>query len=200
VTTPALLPAAARLYARWEPFQDVDAEQGYPLAYLAEAMCVANEIADILARDSDTHEAWHIIFDPNACPAYVLPWLALAIGVRLLPSDTEAVARARIAAAAGWRRGTRQAIVEEAQPTLTGTKTVRVTKVGAWEIAVLVRTSETPDAAATELAVRRQKPAAVILDFIVSDDVIWAEAGAAVAWDDVDPTVTWDAVELADVS
>lgn len=197
--SPGALPSTAeRLYKRWEPYWEDDAAQGYPLWYLAEALTLDTQEIDDIVRDTDDHEAWHILFDPNAAPAYLLAWMAQFVGVRLLPADTEEQQRSRIQAAAGFYRGTQRAIREEVQTVLTGAKTVKVLKTGAWTLTVVTRTAQTPDPAAAERAARRQKPAGVVLTYVTSDNPIWFESIGT--WDDVATGVTWNSVTLADVT
>jgi hypothetical protein len=166
---------AERLYDRWEPYWGTDAENGYVLWYLAQALTANLEDVYSLARDSDTHDAWHAVFDPYAAPVWLLPWLAQVVQVTLLPSDTEDQERHRIASAAGFYRGTTRAIQEEVARTLISgdPDRVRVVKAGAWAISVITSTADTPDPAATARAALCQKPAGVFpFTVIVSDEPI----------------------------
>lgn len=188
--------SADRLYARWDPYWSLDAENGYVLKHLAAVLASPREDLDLIIRDSDTYEAWQLIFDPLLCPVWVLPWLAQFVGVTLQASDTIALARARIKAAAGLYRGTQRAIRESVQTTLTGTQTVRIVKTGPWALSVLTRTAETPDAAAAERAARAQKPAGVVMTVAVSDEPFIDEFTRTI--DAI--TATIDSLTLADVT
>lgn len=192
--------AAARLFARLEPLAYADDDNDNALENLATALMTPVEIGEI-TRDDDTHIAWSKLRDPDECPAELLDWLAVDQGI-VFPASalTEAEKRSRITQAAGRYRGTEQAWREEIQRSLTGNKVVRLlTFVGGdrWAVTILTRTNETPDPDAVERTARAGKPAGVVLTFLTTDDVIWAEGASA--WDDVDPSVTWAAVVLADV-
>jgi hypothetical protein len=189
--------AAARLYSRLEP---IAYDDDGTLQALCTALQAPVEICEI-SRDQDNGlVAWEALTDPDACPTELLDWLAIYNGVTLPASAlTEDEKRSRIRQAAGRYRGTQRAWREEIQRSLTGTKTVRIiTFVGGdrWAVAILTRTSETPDPAAVERTARAQKPAGIVLTFLVSDTPIWAEAG--VPWTDVG--VSWHDVTIDDVT
>src|SRR3954468_15507441 len=67
---------AGRIYARWLPLHAGDADAGYPLGALAEALAVPLNPVDELVRESDTHPAWGTLWDVTAAPVWLLPWLA----------------------------------------------------------------------------------------------------------------------------
>lgn len=189
--------SAERALRRVEPIHIGD----QTLEYIVEALNLHNVEIDQVVPDTDTHITWARILDPYTCPTWALGWLAQHVGVRLLPSDTEQQARDRISAAAGLRRTTDQAMKDEVALTLTGTKTVQVlNRVGndSWAQTVKVKTSECPDPTASLAAALRQKRAGVILTFVVSNDVAWAEATRT--WAAVANGVTWTNVQLADVT
>jgi hypothetical protein len=191
--------SAERIYARLEPI-DVGDDT---LKHIAEALGLGAVEVDEVAPGTDTHGPWARIMDPYACPVWALPYLAQWVGERLLPSDSEQDKRDRIAQAAGFYSGTDRAMREEVARTLTGTRTVTVlTRVGGdrWAMTVKVKTSECPSPVASEAAARRQKPAGVVLTFLVSDEPIIDEGGAARTVDGVGATITVDAVTAADIA
>lgn len=176
--------SAERIYARLAP---IDVGDG-TLKHIAEALGLGSVEIDEVVRGTDTHAPWARLMDPATCPVWALGYLAQWVGERLLPLDSEADQRARIAQAAGFYRSTDRAMREEVQRTLTGTKSVTVlNRVGGdrWAQTVKVKTSETPSSAASEAAARRQKEAGVILTFVVSDEPIIDEGGAARAIDGI---------------
>jgi hypothetical protein len=158
---------ADRTLARTQPLLDPD--HGPVLPALIGALTGPAELVWDIARDDDTHISWAKVMDPAAAPAELLPWLALFPGVPLPVGISEQEQRDRIAQAAGFYSGTDRAMREEVQRTLTGAKTVRLIKSDIWHEAILTRTAETPDPGATGRAAVAQKPAGIVLTFIVSD-------------------------------
>lgn len=192
--------ASDRLYERLGPLAAYDPENGNVVQALAETFSLPQDVVDEVARDTDTQLAWQPALDPDTCPAEWLLWLAQFPGVTLLPSDlTEAAKRARIKAATGFYRGTKRAMVEVVQATLTDTRSVQVlTHVGGdmWAITVVVRTSECPSPALSERAALSQKPAGQILTFVVSDEPIIDEGALTI---DTAADVPVDNLNLGDV-
>lgn len=192
--------AGTRLYDRLAPVATYDPENGNIVRAIAEVLAEPQELVDQVARDTDTHLAWQAALDPDVTPDEFLPWLAQFAGTQLLPSDTAEQQRERIKSAAGFHRGTPRAIREEVQLTLTGTKFVNLLqRVGGdmWAITVVTRTTETPDPAATERAARAQKPAGMLMTFVVTDEPIIDEGTRTIDA----ATVTIDAPPtLADVT
>ena len=67
--------AADRIYARFEPYHALDAENGFALQKLLAALAAPLEILEV-ARDSDTNIAWGSVLDPDTADARLLGWLA----------------------------------------------------------------------------------------------------------------------------
>lgn len=164
---------ADRLYRRLAPIAYADPENNLTLRRLCEALMAPVQITDI-SRDTDTHVAWETLFDPDTCPEALLDWLAVYNGVELPASAlTAAEKRSRILQAAGRYRGTERAWREEIQRSLTGTRTVRIVTFvdgDRWKVLIVTRATETPDPAAVERAARAQKPAGILLTFLVTDE------------------------------
>lgn len=148
------------------------------------------------ARGDDTGDLlpWQSLLDPSIANVYALMWLAQLAGVNVpigMESDIDTL-RTFVEAAEGRRRGTLPYMVEVAQRTLTGTETVvtfeRYTG-DAYLLHVITRTDETPDAAATEAAIRSVKPAGIVLSYEVSDGVTWDEP--VHTWDGSTAGTTW---------
>lgn len=103
------------------------------------------------------------------------------VGVAFVGTLTEVQQRQRIEDQEGRRRGTRAAIEAAAKKTLTGGQQVFIyEKWGgdAYTLRVVTYTAETPDPAATEAAIRRQKPAGIVLIYeVVTAGTIDALAG-----------------------
>lgn len=172
-----------RIYRRLEPLADSDDTTAGVLHAIAGALGTGATPVDEVARDTDTHPAFGMLLDPDAAPSWALSWLAQFPGVTLQPSDTEQQQRDRISAAAGFYRGTVQAMIETVQATMTGAKSVTVlTRVSGnrWAMTVVCRAADTPDPDAAERAALSQKPAGFFpWNFVVSDEPIIDEAGAS---------------------
>lgn len=160
-----------RFYDTFEPFHDMDAAEGYPLAYFCAALAVPfDQVADLTRDQGDGTPGWVILFDPYACPEPLLPWLAQWEGVEIPPGLATAEVRALIDEAPAQQRGTPDAIVSTAQRYLTDTRTVimRERYPSDDEGALYIRTltSETPaPALVAQVLQQRQIPAGIIMDY-----------------------------------
>lgn len=159
------------VYAALEPLASVDSSYGWPLLLFAGALAAPVEDIAALVRDSAAGPGWSAAVDVDRCPDFALPWLAQCNGTVLTPGMTADEQRAAIKDEPGFRRGTLGAIVAAAQKTLTGAKQVLVKERdgGAYKLTVHTFTSETADTAATEAAIRAQKPAGIILTYSAID-------------------------------
>lgn len=201
---PGPLPSSGdRLYARLEPIAYADPDNGYPLKNLTGALMAPREILDSVTMDHGDTIGWGVAVDPDTAPDDLLDWLAQLVGV-VFPASalTAAEKRSRIQQAAGFYRGTPRAIREEVQRVLTGTKYVGVFERpggAAYQLTVVTRTSETPDAAAAERAARAQKPAGMVMTFSTTSTPIIDEGGAARTIDAIGSAgTTIDGVTVAD--
>lgn len=157
---------AEALYDALTPLNDPDPDGA--LQTWCEQFCAPVErIWERLAETED-QPGWAVLFDADNCPAYALPWLAQFVGVRIEDQWSEQEIRDAIKTPTGWKRGTPAAMITAAAATLTGAKSVGfIERSGgdAYALAVRTLTSETPDPAGTEAAIRRQKPIGIILDY-----------------------------------
>ena len=169
--------AATELYGRMEPYAHADPATGWPLAWLCEA--IGSQFEDV---DDVAIQGWAYLTNPDECPAWWLPHLAMWAGVQLDTGLPEADQRYQIRAMIGLRRGTPAAMVAAAVPYLTGERRVRMTERNggnAYEVLVETYTSETPDSAAVERALLSQKPAGVRLVYQVIDGWTYGDLAAA---------------------
>lgn len=201
---PGPLPSSGdRLYARLEPIAYADPDQGFPLKGLSGALMAPREIIDNVTQDQGDTIGWGVAVDPDTAPDDLLDWLAQLPGVILPPSAlTAAEKRDRISQAAGFYRGTPRAIREDVQRTLTGSQYVGIFERpggNAYQLTVVTRTSETPDAAAAERAARSQKPAGIVMTFSTTSTPIIDEGGAARTIDAIGTAgTTIDGVAISD--
>lgn len=150
--------------------------------------------------------------DPVAAPAAWLPWMAQLVGARLDSAASEMEQRDTVRyATSGWRAGSRQAIADAAKTALTGEKHAEIhphqipagggglTPGTIWDITIVTKAEETPDAGAVLGAIERKgvRPAGTVLhhaSFTASWDAIEANFPT---WDDIDAT-NWTGLESAE--
>lgn len=138
-----------------------------------------------------------------------LPWLAQMVGARLDPGASEQEKRDTIRfTTSSWRAGTRQALVDAARSALTGSRYAVVVPhqkpdvaLGLipgtpWDITIVTRTSETPDAGAVLAAILRKgvKPAGAVLYHRTYESSWDAIESTFPTWDDWE-SHTWDEIE-----
>jgi len=202
VTRPAGSQFAEDLYEAQGAWAYDDHNQGWALLHLCIAFGIAGfDLVDQVARPAvEDRGPWETLLDIDNTPAVFLPWVAQCVGVDPggLVGLTEFQQRDFIRDTAGWRRGTPAAMLGAVKPYLTGTQQVRMIErdESAYRLTVITRTSETPDPAAAERALRTQKPAGIVLNYIVSDAPIIDEGPLTI--DDVTATIA-DAT-VADVT
>jgi hypothetical protein len=156
-----------RLLARLAPINIGDATLGA----LAHAISLPGEFYEAFVRETTGYSAHGRLMDPDTSPVGALAWLGQFAGVSFLPSDTEATQRSRVKTAAGFYRGTPQAMLDEVKPTLTGTQYASVLQQvsgNRWAMSLITLSTETPDPTATITAALRQKPAGIALTHVVT--------------------------------
>lgn len=188
------------LYSALGALTTGDEANDWPLLKFCEALAgtTAEPIAQLVS-DRD-QPGWQIVFDPDNAPVWVLPYLAQFVGVTLLPSDSEARQREKIALPEQFKRGTPAAMLAAVQATLTGGQTILMDEFfGGSAYALRIRTleSETPDEAATEAAAISQKPIGIILTYAAVDGQDWSDvASKHTDWQEVSDTYgSWSAVK-----
>lgn len=186
-----------------------DAENGFALAALVEAWSTVLGWVDDAARpEPGTGDpAWAQVLDPFRCPWWALRWCGQVYGVRLKPElgaferpapALEAAWRAEIADRPAWRRGTPGSIVATARLFMTGDRRVTLRERydisnpsadSPYHLQVRVRAADVlpGQEAALEAAVRRQKPAGLVMHFEITDDRDWQNVD--------DQYGSWTAVE-----
>lgn len=191
---------AERLYDALEPFTVGDVDRGSPLLIFCDVLTapVVQRVHEIVS-DTDEGPGWAIVFDPDRCPPYALPYLAQFVGAELEPSLSVAEQRDKIRQAESFARGRLPAIVAATKRTLTGSKAVLITERyngSAWQLHVRTLVSETADPSATEAAIRSQKPGGIVLTYQTVTSQSWDDLIATHAtWSDVSANYTsWDEV------
>lgn len=166
---PSLTPTGERLYDALEPLSLEDEENGYALATFVSALArMVDKVAELVEESAEGVPPYALVADPDTAPAEWLPWLSQWVGLDLTLSPDVATSREWIKHPLNFERGTDGAIEVSAKATLTGTKTIYLYPryEGHWaSLAAYTLTSETPDAAATQLAIERMMGAWQVLTF-----------------------------------
>lgn len=134
-----------------------------------------------LVRDTDDGPGWSVLLDPERAPEWALPWLAQFAGVTLTPGVSVAQQRAEISSPPSFRRGTVGAMRAAAQIFLTGLQRVTIIEQdgGPYLATALTYSAETPNPDSVERALLSQKPAGIILTYVVVDGWLIVELEAA---------------------
>lgn len=168
MSAPVLETFASRLYASLAPLAGEDDANAWALAKFCAALGVMFQPIEDVSSDTAEGPGWSAVVDVDRAPDSWLPWLAQFVGVTVVPGSTPAEQRVRIKGTDGFSRGTPDALRAALAPTLTGSKTVyfRERDAGdAYRLEVVTVASQTPDAAASEAALRAQKPGGIVLAF-----------------------------------
>lgn len=138
-------------------------DDGTFLDWLDGAGSLLGEVDDVV-RDTDL-PGWaaELTYDRTHRPR----WTGQFLGVQIPAGADDLAARDLIRDHPAIRRGTVAALVAAAQTTLTGSRYVNVIERDGspYQLRVQVFIEETPDPAATEAALRAQKPAGLVLVF-----------------------------------
>lgn len=153
---------ATALYEELAPMAWDDEAQGWALLiYLDTIGQMFDEIEDLARDEEDGTPGWTKLLDIDRTPGKALPWLAQFIGAILAPTLSETEQRDYIRAAANWKRGTRQTIVDTTKFFLTGSKNVRIDERDSspYHYTITIDPSEVGDLATVQAALLAQKPA-----------------------------------------
>jgi hypothetical protein len=176
----------------WEVFyrdfgylRDFDSANDFALRKACEAWCEPLQRAYDLARERDDQPApFAVIFDPDQCPAWLLPYAVRYVGVEITPEMTEAQIRNEYRTPSGLARGRAPAIKTAIRRTLASPDSRVILRTHTPELGHhYIRTllSETPDPARTARVARAAVPAWEALDYAAIDGVSYAEMEAG--WD-----------------
>jgi hypothetical protein len=114
---PVLDGFAARLYAATAPLSPTDGDNdGWPLAWFCAGLAeVLRPYEDLTAPTALDRDSLARLLDPDAAPAWALPWLAMATGTKLQTGLSELASREAIKQTPGQDRGTVPAIIGAAR-------------------------------------------------------------------------------------
>lgn len=161
---------------------------------------MVQEVEDYASDGINGEVGWSAIVDLNRVPDKGLDWLAQFVGVTLNAGLTAAQKRQQIHAVGGWGRGSLASIAGAPVPYLTGTKTVIIRERDpaacaaqpAYGLTVITKTSETPNSAVVLAALIAQKPAGIVLNYVVlaGNDYTLVYNGGATTYANVFSTYT----------
>lgn len=179
MTRPVVSPTAEEAYAGLVPWNTADENVWDLLKYVQSITLGLDEINQIV-RDTDERPGWSIIMDVDNAPAKYLPWLAQFVGVVVDYGLSEADQRQQIKDTQGFRRGTPASMRAAAQLYLTGSKSVIIDERDTSPYHLRVRTfdSETPDPARVEAALLSEKPAGLVMEYLVTNGLTYDEIAA----------------------
>jgi hypothetical protein len=177
---PEVVPLAEEIYAALGPLTLRDQATGWHLLRFVNAIAQAPQWTDDLVRDSDAGPGWSSVVDLDRAPVEALAWLGQFVGVEIHPDIDVESQRLRIRETAGFRRGTRAAIEGAARQFLTGNRTVQVLErdTSAYHLKVITFETETPFPDRTGAAVQAQKPAGLVLQYVMSSGATYGELKA----------------------
>jgi hypothetical protein len=183
MSAPALHPVAHQVYRLLPDYvRNADASQDYALARFVGAGSVglerANEFLTIIDPSSSL-SGTNELLNSAATPRAYLAWLAWLVGVdisNLAPQDVRPVLSNVVAA---QYRGSRAAVRDAVQRTLTNSQPARVWAnldgVTPYLITVVTNESQTPDESGTLLAALTEKPAGMLLELQVVQGAVILE-------------------------
>lgn len=161
---PPVAAVSAEVYEGLTTWARADSEVWDLLKYVDSLMSNLQPLVD-LVRDTEDHPGWARLLDVDNAPSEALPWLAQFVGVTPLRGLSDEAQRLRIKEAAGWQRGSVNAIRAAAQQFLTGSRLVEVYERDGdnpWRFRVRTYLAETPNAQAVRDAVEALKPAGLV--------------------------------------
>jgi hypothetical protein len=196
---------AEQVYRRLGPWTFPDADNGFPLAGLVEALTTVAGWLDDAGR-----QGYEVFLDPDRCPWWALRWCGQAYGVRLLPAPLpfvrpapaiEEAWRQEVRDRPRWRRGHPDTLIAAARRHMTGAKRVRIRErydpaIGAgvdapYDFQVRVRASDVLPGhnALIVRDLRAAKPLRLLMHVVISD---------ALTYDDLpEQQPSYDALEAA---
>ncbi len=163
------------------PWNDADEATGWQLLRFVAGLTLDLAKIDDLIRDGDDRPGWSNAVDVDSAPAAYLPWIGQMAGVTVDESLSADDQRDQVKQVAGFRRGTVASLVAAAQPYLTGSKAVVVEErdTSAYHFTVATFASETLDAVAVEKALRAEKPAGLVMSYVVRTGLTYDQLAAS---------------------
>jgi len=154
-----------------QPMFYADAQNGNSLhIYLGGLSDPIFQLVDDWASDTDDGDpGYSLLVDATRVPDVAIPWLGQFVGIRVTTGLTAAQQKEQLVGLGNWKRGTVAALKAAPQPLLTGTQTVIVKErdTSPYHLLVYTLAAETPDQNAVLAALLSQKPAGLVMQYIV---------------------------------
>jgi hypothetical protein len=153
-----------------QPMLYDEPNQGYALTTYLSSLGMNFEIIEDWARDSDDGKiGYSILVDATRVPDYAITWLGQFVGIQITQGLPANMQREQLIGLGNWKRGTVAALQAAPLPFLTGSQTVIVKErdTSPYHFEVLTYGSETTDQAKVLKALTSQKPAGLIMTYIV---------------------------------
>lgn len=160
-----------KVYDALGPWARADSD-GHLLDFVRALVEPLAGMSDIVS-DSPSHEGWGILMDLDSVPEEALAWLAQFVGVELSADLDPEGQRIRIAEAAGFKRGTPEAIIAAAKQYLTGQRKVELyeREGSPWRFRLRTYATETPDPGRVVSAVEALRPAGLVVTYEIQQGV-----------------------------
>lgn len=161
---------AEEMFRALEPMAGQDALNGNALAALCEAAGSMYLQVEEAVRAREGFDAQTQTWDIDRTPAFLIPFVGQAAGVKVTPGTSATAQRAQVREGRQWKRGKLDQIAADLRTTLTGTQRIRfVERVGTpWQLEAITLPGETPHIAQTEAVGRASKPGGIIMIFLQS--------------------------------
>jgi hypothetical protein len=153
-----------------QPMLYGEVPHNYALTKYLGGLGIEFEIIEQWARDTDDGKiGYSILVDANRVPGYAIPWLAQFVGVSITQGLSVTQQREQLLGLGNWKRGTVAALQAAPLPLLTGSQTVQVKErdTSPYHFQVLTYASETPDSSKVLAALLAQKPAGLVMTYVV---------------------------------
>jgi hypothetical protein len=128
------------------------------------------EIIEKYARDSDDGKiGYSILVDATRVPDEAITWLGQFVGIQITQGLTPTQQKQQLVGLGNWKRGTVAALKAAPLPLLTGSQTVIVKErdTSPYHFQVMTLAAETPDSTKVLAALLTQKPAGLVMNYIV---------------------------------
>ena len=158
------------LFDLLQPMFYDDANQGYALGIYLSGLGLNFEIVEEYARDTDDGKiGYSLLVDANRVPDEAITWLGQFVGIQITQGLPPSQQKQQLVGLGTWKRGTVAALKAAPLPFLTGSQTVIVKERDTSPYHLLVETlaSETTDSAKVLAALLTQKPAGLVLNYVV---------------------------------
>lgn len=178
---PVVTATAEEAYEGLGPWTELEEAMDWHLLKFVDAVTRNLDVLNTLVRDTDERMGWSLLLDADNAPVEYLPHMGQFVGVPVELGLSEADQRRQVKETKGFRRGRPDSMRAAAQLYLTGTKTVIIDErdTSPYHLTVRTFTAETPDAAKVEAALLSEKPAGLVMDYVLSDGLTWDEIAAS---------------------